>query len=135
MIPVVEIIRLEESTEVGTLGVLKINKQVFCFTLEPSDQLNAPFLSSIPAQQYFCGRYTSSKYPDTWQVMGVPGRNKILFHSGNTDDDTEGCILLGQTVGRLLGERAILNSGKTFEGFKKRLSKYNEFHLTIKEVY
>jgi hypothetical protein len=133
--PVVELIRLEENNEHGTFGVLKINKQVFCVTLELSDKENAPSVSSIPAQQYTCKRYSSSTYPDTFQVMDVPGRSYILFHKGNTDDNTEGCILLGQYYGKLAGNRAILNSGNTFDEFMKILDGYDEFSLTIREIY
>jgi len=135
MKPVVELVRLEENFEHGTFGVLKINKEVFCFTLEPRDEENAPYISSIPAQQYVCRRYSSEKYPDTFQVMNVPGRFNILFHAGNTDDDTAGCILLGETIGKLKNDRAILNSGRTFRRFLGVLAEYDEFVLTIREVY
>jgi hypothetical protein len=132
--PSIEIIRLEESPQ-GTFGVLKIAKEVFCFTLEPKDLLNAPDLSSIPAQQYVCVRWQSLKFGETFMVTDVPERSSILFHVGNVDDETEGCILLGSTIGKLKGDRAILNSGNTFKEFMDRLEGYNEFHLTIKEEY
>jgi hypothetical protein len=67
--------------------------------------------------------------------MDVPGRSYILFHKGNTDDNTEGCILLGQYYGKLAGNRAILNSGNTFDEFMKILDGYDEFSLTIREIY
>lgn len=133
MNPVVELVRLEETDEHGTFGVLKINKQVFCWTLEPSDRNNSG--GSIPAQQYTCRRYSSAKYPSTFQVMDVPGRTLILFHSGNTDDNTAGCILLGETLGKLQHSRAILNSGATFRRFQALMEPYDEFCLTVREEY
>ena len=96
MLPILEIIRLEEN-EFGTFGILKIQKELFCFTLEPSDRLNEPLKSSIPAQQYICLRYQSPKFGETFKIINVPGRTGILFHSGNTSDDTKGCILLGKS--------------------------------------
>jgi len=135
MMPVLEIIRLEENYKYGTFGVLKINKEVFCWTLEPRDEENKPFESSIPAQQYTCERYSSDKYPNTFQVTNVPGREGILFHPGNTADDTAGCILLGETVTKLKYDRRILNSGATFKYFMSALADYNKFSLTIREVY
>jgi len=135
MKPSVELIRLEESSEHGTFGVLKVNKELLCWTLEPKDADNAPEISSIPAQQYTCCRYSSAKYPDTFQVMDVPGRFNILFHSGNTDDDTAGCILLGNMLSKMKESRAILNSGQTFLRFLSMLADVDEFTLTIREDY
>ena len=129
-----ELIRLEES-EQGTFGVLKLDKQLFCWTLEPSDRLNKPNESCIPAQQYLCRRVRSPKFGETFMITNVPGRTDVLFHAGNVKDDTLGCILLGQTLGKLKGQRAILNSGKTFEDFLLAMSGLQIFHLTIKTEY
>jgi len=135
MKPSVELVRLEEDYDNGTFGVLKINKEIFCMTLEPRDELNAKGISSIPAQQYTCRRYTSDKYPDTFQVMNVPGRSSILFHAGNAQKDTEGCILLGSSFNKLKNDRTIINSGITFNKFLMELEGYKEFTLTIIECY
>lgn len=131
---VARLIRLEES-EQGTIGVLLIDAEVFCFTLEPSDLLNAINRSSIPAQQYLCRRVNSPRFGRTFEVSFVPGRSEILFHPGNIATDTEGCILLGETVGKLKGKRAVLNSGATFRRFMTVLNREEKFHLTIKEGY
>jgi len=134
MIPVLEILRMEESKE-GSLGALRIGKELFCTTLEPPDELNEVGISSIPVGQYVCKRYSSTKYPDTWEIIGVPGRTKVLFHAGNVVEDTRGCVILGQYWGKLREHRAVLNSGKTFEAFKELLLPYDELHLTIREEY
>lgn len=137
-LPVVEIIRLEENFAFGTFGVLKLNKEVFCVTLELPDLLNKASVSSIPAQQYICQRYSSDKYPNTFEVTNVPNRSFVLFHPGNEKKDTRGCILTAQYFAKLQGnwgDRGVWNSGKTFENFMKRLDGYNQFHLTITEVY
>ncbi len=135
MKPVIELVRLEESFEHGTFGALKINKELFCWTLEPRDEENAENISSIPAQQYDCRRYSSARYPDTFQVMDVPGRFNVLIHAGNTDDDTAGCILLGETLGKFRDGRAILNSGATFRRFMALLAEHDELSLTIREEF
>jgi len=132
---ILEIVRLEENFEFGTFGVLKINKELFCFTLEPRDEENASSISSIPAQQYWCQRYSSRKFPDTWQIMNVPARNNVLFHSGNVASQTQGCILLAQHLGKLQDNRAILNSGATFQSFMNTTAESAELHLTITENY
>ena len=134
MTPILEIIRLSE-TEQGTFGVLRIQKECFCVTLELPDLLNLPSRSSIPAQQYMCVRHTSPRFEETFRVIEVPGRSGILFHPGNTMGNTEGCILLGQHFGKLSGDRAILNSGQSFRAFLEALEGHDKAHLTIKEEY
>jgi hypothetical protein len=131
---IVELIRHEENNEHGTFGVLKINKALFCFTLEPKDFENKKNVSSIPTGQYMCQDHHSHRFGDVYQVMNVPDRDMILFHPGNTDDDTKGCILLGQSLGRLGARRAVLNSGKTFKAFREIMGDEG-FHLTITEIY
>jgi len=75
------------------------------------------------------------KYPDSFEITGVSNRTKILFHAGNTDDDTAGCVLLGETIGKLSGNRALLNSGATFRRFLAELASDDEAILSITEVY
>ena len=135
MTPTVRLIRLEENHDHGTFGVLIIMAKVFCITLEPPDKENLQSKSSIPAQQYQCQRIVSPKRGETFQILNVPDRSHILFHAGNIDVHTEGCILLGQYFGKLKNNRAILNSGKTFKDFMTLMVGIDEFHLTIKEAY
>jgi len=135
MLPIVEIIRLEEDFQYGTFGKMRINKQVFCETLEPADNENAQNISSIPAQQYICKRIDSPKYSDTFEITNVPERSHVLFHPGNTRSHTRGCVMLGQYVGKLKELRAVINSGDTFKQFMAIMTGYDEFHLTIHEYY
>ena len=131
---ILELIRLETG-KFGTLGILKIDKKIFCCTLEPPDKENKQNISCIPTGQYTCKRYSSAKYPDTFQIMNVTDRTKCLFHAGNDKDDTAGCVLLGQYFGKLKSyDRAVLNSGNTFKVFINTL-KDDEVHLTITENY
>jgi len=132
---IAELIRLEEDHRFGTFGVLRIDKRVFCCTLEPCDKENAQSISSIPAQQYQCIKITSPKFGPTYKVCDVPGREDILFHKGNAVGDTLGCILLGQYFGKLGAGRAVLNSGSTFKDFMAELNGAMGFHLTISEVF
>ena len=142
MLPIVEIIRLEENYEHGTFGILRLNKQVFCYTLEENDELNTANISSIPAQQYICelratGLNSVVKLGlyKTYEVLNVPDRTGIKFHPGNSDDDTEGCILLGEKIGKLRTDRTILNSGVTYLNFMNCLAGESRFHLTVMEHY
>ena len=132
---IVELLRREENFKYGTFGVLSIDKQVFCVTLERPDILNKPFESSIPAQQYMCERYSSARYPNTFQIMNVPERDKVLFHSANLMVQLAGCIAVAQYFDKLKGDRAVLNSGNTFKKFMQIMENEDKFHLTITEYY
>lgn len=134
MRPIVEIIRLEEADS-GTIGILRIQKEIFCFTLEPPDLLNKQMMSSIPAQQYIAKRYQSSKYGETFIVTDVPGRTGILFHWGNTASNTAGCIILGKGIALIEGRRGLSGSKDTWDRFMEALHGHEKFHLTIKEEY
>ena len=135
LIPIIELCRLEEHNSFGTFGVLKINKSVFCVTLEPADKENAQNISSIPAQQYMCIRYKSLRFGKTFKIMNVPDRENVLFHPGNVAEHTKGCIILAEYFGKLKSQRAVLNSGKTFDHFMEIMEDVGYFHLTIHEIY
>lgn len=132
---VVELVRLENTSH-GAVSIIKIDKHIFCAGLEPPDRANAQNTSCIPTGQYEIRPVNSPKFGRTYEVLNVPGRSFILFHAGNTKVDTEGCILVGETIGKLLGNRAVLNSGATFKRFMETLGINGGPHsLTITEHY
>jgi len=131
----VKIVRVETDPDHGTFGVMTIDGAAFCVTLEPYSRHNVSNRSCIPTGQYICERYSSRKYPNTFEVTNVEGRRYILFHAGNTDENTAGCILLGSEFGHLGKDRGILESGDAFKSFKKQLSAETQFKLTIVEEF
>lgn len=133
MISNVELIRLEQGQE-GTFGVLRLNGQVFCVTLEPPEQGNRENISCIPTGEYLCRRVESPRFGTTFEVAHVPNRKHILLHPGNVTDDTSGCVLLGKHFGKLRGDRAILNSGKTFMRFMDACSGSSTFPFIVKDA-
>jgi len=88
--------------------------------------------SRIPAGVYQCRPFNGQKYKDVYIVANVPNRSAILLHWGNTEKDTQGCILLGNRLGQLNGEPAVLQSKRCFERFRSVIGK-NEFILEIKD--
>jgi len=52
----------------------------------------------------------SPKYGPCYKVHKVPGRTNILIHTGNTTDDTKGCVMPCSSFGILNGKIAGLSS-------------------------
>jgi len=123
----------------GTYGVLLHEFQPgafqpFAVTFELQWNDNTRNISCIPKGQYLCERYSSTKYADTFQVKNVPGRSYILFHVGNTQSDSEGCILVGEQFEKVLGKEGVASSKDGFGEFLENLKGESEFTLKIIEV-
>lgn len=133
--PLVHIFRIEDDYTYGVFGVLLINGKIFCVTLEPCEYANKTFKSCIPAGCYELEKTVSQKFGTTYEVCNVPDRTHILLHRGNIVEHTEGCILLGEYFGKFKGNRAVLNSGKTFTNFMDTMHYFKTAKLIIKEMW
>jgi hypothetical protein len=72
-------------------------KSFDCFTLELGWQNNESQVSCIPPGKYEVKKHTSPKFGKCLLILNVPGRDLILFHTGNYHEDTHGCILPGKS--------------------------------------
>jgi hypothetical protein len=93
--------------------------------------ISTSYLPKVPAGQYTCVRGVhslSNGIPfETFEVTNVPGHTGILFHPGNTEEDSEGCILLGTTkVGNM-----IFQSRDAFAIFMETLEMIQSFEIII----
>jgi hypothetical protein len=115
------------------------------YTAEDDWRQNAKGVSCIPAGTYLCRIRWSPKFQKKlFEVMKVPGRGDILIHSGNTEEDVEGCILLGERFGTLnVGDEdtpgrpsrakmAVLDSRTALKRFMGLLAGRDEFTLEIR---
>ena len=118
----------------GTFGVLFDEEIPFCLTVEPEWKDNQENISCIPIGYYLCKRVQPPRFRDTFEITGVPGRSLVLLHKGNLEDDTEGCVVLGEEYGRYKGKVAVASSGRAFTEFKRRLRGINEFYLDIDDA-
>jgi hypothetical protein len=101
---------------------------------------NARNVSAIPEGRYICTRHVTARYPESrraYVLADVPGRSGILFHSGNTARDTDGCILLGLASGKLHVDGkmrdAVLSSRDAMERFHEFINN-RRFELEIVSV-
>ena len=106
-----------KSSDAGTLGSLFINGKFAMFTLEPNeDRANHP---AIPVGTYHVVVSYSIRFQRLLPlVIGVPGRLGIRFHPGNTEEDTDGCILLGLTQ----TNNAVQNSRQACQQFQSAIA-------------
>lgn len=129
-------LRRIESNKNGVFGELLDNDyKHFCYTLEhPYPTLQGVgFEAKVPAVGTFkCVRGTHRLEHggpfETFEVTGVAGHTGILFHVGNSKDDSEGCILLGN----LQNNTQVLQSKDAFSRFMTAMNVVNEFDLNVK---
>jgi hypothetical protein len=130
----VRIFRVENSKD-GTFGVLSIDDQVLCITLERPWLNNTRGNSCIPWGRFHCTRVQSKRFGDTFEVENVPGRSGILFHSGNRAKDSKGCIILAHKFYSFSEtDRGVVNSKEAFSLFLQKMKGENNFMLLIADV-
>ncbi len=104
-----------------TIGLLYINGQLVCNTLEDTDRGLTSAMSvndiaavkvkgktAIPTGSYPVIMSYSPRFKKQMPLIcGVKGFEGIRIHSGNSSDDTEGCILCGKNteVGRITSSK------------------------------
>ena len=129
-----EVLRYSSATD-SSLGLLFENgahgREFLAYTLE--DEFREEKVSAktrIPEGTYdvqlratggFHNRY-SQKFGVPWhkgmlQVQDVPGFEYILIHCGNTDDHTEGCLLVGTTSQENLTRNGFI--GESVNAYKR----------------
>jgi hypothetical protein len=127
---VLDLVRVGQSV-LGTFGVLRHGMVPFVLTLERPWQDNAPEISCIPAGRYVCHRVKSPKFGITFEVMQVPGRSNILLHSGNTLEDTHGCILIGEEFGGTWAAPDLRSSQRGLQELFRYLDGIPAFDLNV----
>jgi hypothetical protein len=123
-----------------TLGELSCDELFVCFILEPGDwDEDHP---RVRAGFYLIERHNSSRFPDTFALVGQHvshypeeemERNAVLIHAGNRDDDTSGCLIPGDSIGRLQGETAVLSSANALARIRDEIGSDQYALLTITE--
>lgn len=85
-----------------TLGLLYIDEKFACFTLEDEKRnIKVHGETRIPAGTYELGiMFSGKRQRNMIEIMNVPGFKYIQIHTGNTDDDTDGCLLIGDGMFR-----------------------------------
>lgn len=109
-------------TDQGTIGRLTAHGLPPLATIEPPWRNNSRNVSCIPRGVYDVAPHLSPRFGRCLLVLGTEPRTWILFHCGNYGGDTAmgyrthtaGCILPGEAVGVIAGQRAVLRSRFAF---------------------
>ena len=117
-------IKRYEFGEDYTIGRLYINDVFECFTLEdkvrPTTEPKVPGKTAIPTGTYKVIVDFSNRFQQLMpHILNVSNFEGVRIHSGNTDKDTEGCILVGQTK---TGKNFIGNSKKAYASLFKKIN-------------
>lgn len=119
-----------------TIGKLYINDQYFCDTLEDTDrgliqsmteqQIKSKKVygeTAIPTGIYRIVISYSNRFKKQMPLLlNVPGFSGIRIHTGNTEKDSLGCILVGKN--KVVGK--VLESRDTYNKLFSILQKANE---------
>jgi hypothetical protein len=131
----------------GVFSELHCDDELFSVTLEHAfAQSDSSFAPKLPrGATYTCkvgtgpanGMHVLEHYNQgrpfaAYEVMGVPGHSGILFHVGNTNKDSDGCLLMGEKILTLRDSTwMIFKSQDTFVKFMQTMDGIEEFTLRV----
>jgi hypothetical protein len=104
-----------------TLGRLHVNGKFFCYTIEDEHRdVKVKGETRIPAGTYKVSKRFSPRFSQIYGhellwIKDVPGFEYILIHKGNTEKDTDGCLIVGMRIGSMDGRRAVLDSKTAYD--------------------
>lgn len=117
----------------GTNGVLYVNGQALCKTIELPWLDNKSRVSCIPEGTYPVVKRTSSKFGQHLYIINVPSRDLILFHPANNAlKELNGCIAPVTTItGEGMGTQSKDAFNKLLNLTYSALNKGEKVTLTI----
>ena len=89
----------KELTARSTIGELHVDGRFECFTLEDAVRpVKIKGVTAIPAGVYEVVVNFSQRFQRPLPLLlSVPNFDGVRIHAGNTDADTEGCLLVGKS--------------------------------------
>ena len=90
----------KKETDNSVLGELSIDGKFFCYTLEDKiRQVKIKHQTCIPPGTYEVKLTMSQRFNKILPILlDVPNFEGIRIHTGNTIEDTSGCILVGTAI-------------------------------------
>lgn len=96
---------------------------------------NGSYVPKLPNGNYICLRGVHKLHDgvpfETFEITGVPGHSDILFHVGNYNKDSDGCVLLGINQETVSKTHYVDNSRIAFGRFIDTVKGLDKFTLTV----
>ena len=123
----------------STIGELFVNEAFECYTLEdvvrdlgPDGEGKIPGETAIPAGTYKIILNFSPKFQKIMpRLLDVPFFDGILIHKGNTDENTHGCILVGDSLGTDIIHESTTAYARLFEKLQLAYGAHEDIEITI----
>jgi hypothetical protein len=116
-------------TDISTIGELYIDGVFQCYTLEDIERnVKIKSETAIAKGKYKVMITMSNRFKRYMPLLlNVPNFQGVRIHAGNTNHDTEGCILVGQTRSKdFIGQ-----SRKAYEKLFKKLQAAKDISIEI----
>lgn len=129
MTPLIVVKRVAKLPE-GCFGAILHTGAPFGVTLERTFGRDVV----IPAGEFLCvaTKYHKGGYP-TFEITGVAGHSRLLFHKANWETDLEGCVGIGEGFALLDGRLAIAQSGPAFAEFLQKVGHLPSFQVKFED--
>lgn len=116
-------------TENSTIGELYVDGKFECYTLEDKErEVKIKSETAIPKGTYKIIINQSNRFKRLLPLLlNVPNFEGVRIHSGNTNHNTEGCVLVGTTRSKDF----IGNSRIAFNKLFKKMQEAKDITLTI----
>lgn len=113
----------------GCYSALLWDKRPFAVSVERTFEFKRTLLAN---GIYRCVRdfYHKGGY-ETFEIH-VDGHDRVLFHKGNTEDDSEGCVIVAESFGELHGKTAVLDSKGGFAEFMALTDGLSDFLVWVR---
>ncbi len=128
MNPLLELVTVAVRED-GCFSAMVWMSRPFAVAVERTFENTRPILGNAI---YTCKRdyYYHGEY-ETFEIQ-VSGHDRVLFHKGNTEDDSLACVCVAESFGMLAGKTAVLDSKHGFEEFMQLTKGINEFKLWVR---
>lgn len=123
------VLKRTDRTENSTIGELSVDGRIICYTLEDIErEVKIKGKTAISKGIYNVSITMSNRFKKMMPLIeNVPNFSGVRIHSGNTAENTDGCVLVGLTKDKDF----IGNSRLAFDRVMSKMKDCKKITLTI----